>query len=114
MEASDSVLIQRSLSGELGAFDALMARYQGLVFTVAMPCTRDREEALDICQDAFLKAFASLNTFSSEYRFSTWLFTIGYRVCLNRLRRTRGTSTEVDFNSMHSPEGTDSAEFVAS
>jgi hypothetical protein len=55
LEASDSVLIERSLSGKLGAFDELMARYQGLVFKIAITYTRDREGALDISQNAFLK-----------------------------------------------------------
>jgi RNA polymerase sigma-70 factor (ECF subfamily) len=66
---------------------------------------RDHHEAEDICQDAFLKAFASLDTFSSEYRFSTWLFTIGYRVCLNRLRRKRPFSGDLDFSAMASEDG---------
>ena len=66
---------------------------------------RDHHEAEDVCQDAFLKAFASLHTFSSEYRFSTWLFTIGYRVCLNRLRRKRVVRhTECDPNTLVSDQ----------
>jgi RNA polymerase sigma-70 factor (ECF subfamily) len=57
---------------------------------------RDHHEAEDICQDAFLKAFASLDTFSCDFRFSTWLFTIGYRVCLNRLRRKKNAPSATD------------------
>jgi len=53
------------------------------------PYTTLFRSAEEICQDAFLKAFASLDSFSTQYRFSTWLFTIGYRVCLNRMRRKR-------------------------
>jgi len=55
---------------------------------------RDHHEADDVCQDAFLKAFSSLDSFSTEYRFSTWLFTIGYRICLNRMRRRRPLSMD--------------------
>jgi RNA polymerase sigma-70 factor (ECF subfamily) len=66
---------------------------------------RDHHEAEDICQDAFLKAFASLDSFSSEYRFSTWLFTIAYRVCLNRLRRKRTFSGDLDFAGFAANDG---------
>ena len=59
---------------------------------------RHHHDAEEVCQDTFLKAFASLSSFSSEYRFSTWLFTIGYRVCLNRMRRKRPITSELDLS----------------
>jgi RNA polymerase sigma-70 factor (ECF subfamily) len=59
----------------------------------------------EICQDAFLKAFASLDSFSSDYRFSTWLFTIAYRVSLNHLRRKKPLTGEVDFGTLRARNG---------
>ena len=50
------------------------------------------------------RAFSSLDTFSSEYRFSTWLFTIGYRLCLNHIRRRKSLTGEVDFSGLPSRE----------
>ena len=65
---------------------------------------RDNDEADEVCQDAFLRAFSSLDSFSTQYRFSTWLFTIGYRLCLNRLRRRKEMTGEVDFAGLRSSE----------
>jgi RNA polymerase sigma-70 factor, ECF subfamily len=107
-------LITKSRAGDRAAMRELIDLHKDRLFAFIWRMVRDHHETEDICQDAFLKAFASLNTFSSEFRFSTWLFTIGYRVCLNRLRRKRGTSTEIDFTAMPSLEGSDSEEFVAS
>ncbi len=107
-------LITKSRAGDRAAMRELIDLHKDRLFAFIWRMVRDHHETEDICQDAFLKAFASLNTFSSEFRFSTWLFTIGYRVCLNRLRRKRGSSTEIDFTTMPSPEASDSAEFVAS
>ena len=93
-------LIGRAREGDRIALRELVDLHKDRLFAFIWRMVRDHHEAEDICQDAFLKAFASLNTFSSEYRFSTWLFTIGYRVCLNRLRRKRPFSGDVDFSAM--------------
>jgi len=61
---------------------------------------RNHHDTEEICQDAFLRAFASLDSFSAEYRFSTWLFTIAYRLCLNWMRRRQALSGEVDFSTV--------------
>ncbi len=61
---------------------------------------RNHHDTEEICQDAFLRAFASLDSFSAEYRFSTWLFTIAYRLCLNWLRRRQALSGDVDFSAV--------------
>jgi len=107
-------LITRSRAGDRAAMRELIDLHKDRLFAFIWRMVRDHHETEDICQDAFLKAFASLNTFSSEFRFSTGLFTIGYRVCLNRLRRKRGASTEIDFATMESREGSDSADFITS
>jgi RNA polymerase sigma-70 factor (ECF subfamily) len=98
-------LITRARTGDRVALRELVDLHKDRLFAFIWRMVRDHHEAEDVCQDAFLKAFASLDTFSSEYRFSTWLFTIGYRVCLNRLRRRRGTAAEIDFSAMADPDG---------
>ena len=98
-------LIGRARGGDRIALRELVDLHKDRLFAFIWRMVRDHHEAEDICQDAFLKAFASLNTFSSEYRFSTWLFTIGYRVCLNRLRRKRPFSGDLDFSAMASEGG---------
>lgn len=97
-------LIDRAKKSDAGALRELIDHHKDRLFAFIWRMVHDHHEAEDVCQDAFLKAFASLDTFSSEYRFSTWLFTIGYRVCLNRLRRKRAISTEVDFSAFSSNE----------
>lgn len=110
----EQLLIARSHSGDRAAMRELIDLHKDRLFAFIWRMVRDHHETEDICQDAFLKAFASLNTFSSEFRFSTWLFTIGYRVCLNRLRRKRGTMPEADFALMESSGPSQTAEVAAS
>ena len=98
-------LIGRARVGDRIALRELVDLHKDRLFAFIWRMVRDHHEAEDICQDAFLKAFASLDTFSVEYRFSTWLFTIGYRVCLNRLRRKRPFSGDLDFSAMASEGG---------
>ena len=98
-------LIGRARGGDRIALRELVDLHKDRLFAFIWRMVRDHHEAEDICQDAFLKAFASLDTFSVEYRFSTWLFTIGYRVCLNRLRRKRPFSGDLDFSAMASEDG---------
>lgn len=93
-------LIDRARGGDRAALRELVDGHKDRLFAFIWRMVRNHHEAEDVCQDAFLKAFASLDTFSSEYRFSTWLFTIGYRVCLNRLRRKRPYAGDVDFSAM--------------
>ncbi len=90
-------LIVQARQGDRQAVRELVDAHQDRLFSFIWRMVRNHHDAEEVCQDAFLKAFASLDTFSSEYRFSTWLFTIGYRVCLNRLRRRRAVTGEVNF-----------------
>jgi len=87
-------LVARARAGDRGAIRELIDLHKDRLFAFIWRMTRNHHDAEDICQDAFLKAFASLEAFSVEYRFSTWLFTIAYRVCLNRLRQKRALTGE--------------------
>lgn len=110
----EAQLIDRARGGDRIALRELVDGHKDRLFGFIWRMVRDHHEAEDICQDAFLKAFASLDSFSCEYRFSTWLFTIGYRVCLNRLRRKRPFSGDLDFSAMSSPGGTSPSETLES
>ena len=90
-------LIARARAGDRMAVRELVDGHKDRLFSFIWRMVRHYHDAEEICQEAFLKAFASLDSFSSAYRFSTWLFTIGYRVCLNHLRRKRALTGEVDF-----------------
>jgi RNA polymerase sigma-70 factor (ECF subfamily) len=97
-------LIDRAQRGDGEALRSLIDLHKDRLFSFLWRIVRNHHDAEEICQDAFLKAFSSLDSFSSEYRFSTWLFTIGYRLCLNALRRKKALSGDVDFSVFASQE----------
>ncbi len=96
----EAQLIGRVRAGDRVAVRELVDGHKDRLFSFIWRMVRNHHDAEEICQDAFLRAFASLDSFSSTYRFSTWLFTIGYRVCLNHLRRKRPVSGEIDFSAL--------------
>ena len=87
-------LIERARLREPAALRELIELHKDRLFAFIWRMIRNHHDAEDICQDAFLKAFASFDSFSVQYRFSTWLFTIGYRICLNRLRGKRTITSD--------------------
>lgn len=97
-------LVNQAKAGCPDAARQLVDSHQDRLFAFVWRILRDHHESEEICQDAFLRAFSSLESFSSEYRFSTWLFTIAYRLCLNHLRRRKSLSGDVDFGAMASDE----------
>jgi RNA polymerase sigma-70 factor (ECF subfamily) len=78
----------------------LVDAHKDRLFAFVWRILRDHEESEEICQEAFLRAFSSLDSFSPEFRFSTWLFTIAYRLCLNQIRRKKALTGEVDFSTL--------------
>lgn len=107
-------LIARAKQGDRVSLRELVDGHRDRLYGFIFRMVRNPHDAEDICQDAFLKAFASLDSFSSEYRFSTWLFTIGYRVCLNNLRRKKPVSGELDFRSLPGDDAGDSNDILES
>ena len=81
--------ISRALSGDQKAYRELTERHQTSVFHIAFKIVHDREVAADLVQDTFMKAFASLASYRSEYRFSTWLYKIAANCSIDYLRKKR-------------------------
>jgi len=90
--ADDGGLIAAALAGNPEAFGTLVERYERAVYHLAVRTLRDRTEAEDATQEAFLKAYRALATFRPGAKFSTWIFTICYRVCCDRLAKARRIS----------------------
>lgn len=82
-------LINRSLQGEQTAYGVLVDRYKHLIFTLACRMLKNREDAEEVAQDTFVKAYKSLNTFKGDAKFSSWLYRIAYRKCLDRLKKEK-------------------------
>ncbi len=85
----DRRLVDRAQAGDAGAFETLVRRYQGWVFTLALRMLGDRAEAEDMAQEIFLKAYRGLKGFKGASRFSTWLYSITSHHCLNHLEARR-------------------------
>ncbi|HTE23211.1 RNA polymerase sigma factor [Flavitalea sp.] len=86
---TDTDIIERTLAGDTRSFSELVKRYQNFVFTITLRYTPNREDAEEIAQDAFVKAYKSLSNFRGESKFSTWLFTITTTSCLSFLRKKK-------------------------
>jgi RNA polymerase sigma-70 factor (ECF subfamily) len=92
---SDDALIALTLSGRGDAFATLVARYERAVYHLAFRTMRETEEAKDAAQEAWIKAYRALGSFRPGAKFATWIFTICYRVCCDRLaKRKRFTGEE--------------------
>jgi RNA polymerase sigma-70 factor, ECF subfamily len=90
-------VIARARDGHAEAFRELVEAYKDRLFAFVWRMVRDHHEAEDICQAVFVKAYESLESYSEQYAFSTWLFTIAYRMSLNSLRKKKALSGEIDF-----------------
>ena len=86
---SDGVLVKRVQAGEVAAFDTLIRKYRERVFGVIYNMTSNREDAADLTQDAFFKAFQSINRFQGQSSFFTWLYRIAVNSTLTHLRKSR-------------------------
>ena len=84
---SDQEIIQKILAGNGRDFGRLVSRYQGRAMTLALRMIRDRREAEELVQDAFLRAYRSLGQFRGDAAFHTWLYRIVYNLSLSRLKR---------------------------
>ncbi|MBQ7472968.1 MAG: sigma-70 family RNA polymerase sigma factor [Oscillospiraceae bacterium] len=89
--------IQAVLNGDANAFEVIVRAYEKNVYNIALRMTSDREDALDISQEAFLKAYHSLHTYRGEGSFSVWLYRIVSNTCLDFMR-SRSRRNEVSLS----------------
>jgi RNA polymerase sigma-70 factor (ECF subfamily) len=82
-------LVNAARGGDIGAFEELVRKYDRNVFRIANHITQNREDAEDVVQDAFLKAYQNLGQFQGQSKFYTWLVRIAVNEALMRLRRRR-------------------------
>ena len=121
---NDQLIIDKVLNGNTNAFSELVNSYKDLVFSLAIKMTKNREEAEEISQDTFIKAFKNLAKFNGDSKFSTWLYKIAYHACLDRFKKnvnlykTDSIDSLVSFNissaedTMQSIERTERAEMM--
>ncbi len=86
---SDMVYVRRVQEGDVAAFDYLVRRYRERLYSVIYNLTSNREDAADLTQEAFIKAFRSIQRFRGNASFFTWLYRIGVNTTLSQLKKNR-------------------------
>lgn len=97
---SEKEIIERVLGGDANAFEELVLRYEKTVYSLAVRMVSDREDAADMTQEAFIKAYNSLSSFRGDSKFSVWLYRITTNVCLDFLRSKAGGRSSRSPSSM--------------
>lgn len=110
-EPDDDRCVARAQRGDAEAFGELVARYRTRMYHVAYGMVSHHETAMDLVQEAFLRAFQNLGAFRREARFSTWLRRIVTNVCLDHLRKAEHRLTVASYDDTRS-EGDDDPESV--
>lgn len=99
-QVDEIAIINRVLKGYKQDYGLLVNRYQQYVFTLVLRYVPNREQAEELAQDVFVKAYKCLADFKKESKFSTWLYTIVHTTCLSFLRKKPGTIHFVDQEQM--------------
>ena len=93
---NDQIYIDKVKAGDVASFSHLVERYKDMAYTVALKIVRNSEDAEEVAQDSFIKAFQQLNTFQGKSKFSTWLYTIVYRTAISKTRKKKLEVTDID------------------
>ena len=86
----DRKIIERVLKGDTDAFNLLVRQWEKPIYNFIVRMIGDRDEAMDLCQDAFMKAYRELDTLKDLDRFSAWLYRIAHNTCFSKLRKDQG------------------------
>src|SRR5256714_1978807 len=92
---ADADLVERYLAGDMTAFDEIMIRYERQIYRVCYRFVENREDAMDLAQDVFVKVFEHLPTFRRESTLKTWLYRIAINHCLNHVKKHSQEFVEV-------------------
>ena len=95
-ETPDSEIIGRVLKGDQQSFSLLVERYQNFVFTISLRYITSREDAEEVAQDVFIKAYRALGDFKGQSKFSTWLYTVTTTTCISFLRKKKLPTHSLD------------------
>jgi RNA polymerase sigma-70 factor (ECF subfamily) len=99
LATDDLTLVQRVRSGDQRAFKALVERYQRKVYSIALGMLKDKEEARDVAQEAFIKVYKYLEHFKGDASFYTWIYRITVNICIDVMRRKGNVKSDhVEFD----------------
>jgi RNA polymerase sigma-70 factor (ECF subfamily) len=104
----EAVLVKRARQGDLGAYDDLVRRYQERIYATIYHMTANHEDANDLAQEAFIKAYQALKSFKGGSSFYTWIYRIAVNKTINFLKQRKNRShmslDDLDFNAEHDPD----------
>jgi len=100
-EAADLELVQRCKSGELSAFETLVLRHQDKIFNLVLRYVGNREDAADITQEVFLKAYRAMGSFAERSSFGTWLYRIAVNTALSFMRKQRSGGHPISLSAQN-------------
>jgi len=104
----EGVLVRRAQKGDLEAYDDLVRRYQERIYATIYHMTSNHEDANDLVQDSFIKAFQALKSFKGGSSFYTWLYRIAVNKTINFLKQRKNrmhmSLNDLDFNAEHDPD----------
>jgi len=106
MEQTDAVLVKNTLRGNLSAYNTLVEKYQRPVYSLAYRMVGNTEDASDLVQETFMRAYGALASFRQDASFLTWLYKIASNLCIDHLRsrKTKNTlSLDVELEEGHEP-----------
>jgi RNA polymerase sigma-70 factor (ECF subfamily) len=106
--AEDLDLVQRAQQGDLPAYDELVRRYQERIYATVYHMTANHEDAGDLAQETFIKAYQALKSFKGDSSFYTWVYRIGVNKTINFLKQKKNKThlslNDIDFNAEHDPD----------
>lgn len=107
-EVLESDLVRRARNGDLSAYDELVRRYQERIYATIYHMTANHEDANDLAQDAFIKAYSALKSFKGGSTFYTWLYRIAVNKTINFLKQRKNkhhlSLNDLDFNAENDPD----------
>ncbi len=106
--ADDRTLVKKAQSGDLGAYDQLVQKYQERIYGTLYHMTSNHEDANDLAQDAFIKAHRAIQSFKGDSSFFTWVYRIAVNKTINFLKqrknRVQMSLNDLDFNAENDPD----------
>jgi RNA polymerase sigma factor (sigma-70 family) len=107
-QVEESELVRRARDGNMSAYDDLVRRYQERIYATIYHMTSNHEDANDLAQEAFIKAFQALKSFKGGSSFYTWVYRIAVNKTINFLKQRKNrvqiSLNDLDFNAEHDPD----------
>jgi RNA polymerase sigma factor RpoE len=107
-EVDEKVLVERARKGDMGAYDGLIRRYQERIYATVYHMTSNHEDANDLTQESFIKAYQALKSFKGGSSFYTWIYRIAVNKTINFLKQRKNhvsmSLNDLDFNAEHDPD----------